>query len=121
MTADTSSPESDASSMVFASAGTGPVARRLRRGYVWAMSQHPTDFQGSVHDAIREAVEAAIAESTVMVAGGGGHYEIDVTAAAFAGKSLLQKQRMVLTSIKHLMAGDRAPVHAVDSIKTHVP
>lgn len=84
-------------------------------------SHHPTDFQGSIHDAIREAVEAAIPESTVMVAGGGGHFEIDVTSAAFGGKSMLQKQRMVLSAIKHLMAGDRAPVHAVDSIKTHVP
>ncbi len=85
------------------------------------MSEHPTDFKGSVIDAVREAVEAAIPESTVMVAGGGGHYTIDVTASAFEGKSMLQKQRMVLSSIKHLMAGDRAPVHAVDSIKTHVP
>ncbi len=85
------------------------------------MSDHPTDFQGSVTDAIREAVEAAIPESTAVVAGGGGHYTIEVTAAAFGGKSMLQKQRMVLSSIKHLMAGDRAPVHAVDSIKTHTP
>ncbi|MCA9649035.1 MAG: BolA/IbaG family iron-sulfur metabolism protein [Myxococcales bacterium] len=85
------------------------------------MSEHPTDFQGSVVDAIREAVEAAIPDSTAVVNGGGGHFTIEVTAAAFEGKSMLQKQRMVLGSIKHLMAGDRAPVHAVDSIKTHLP
>ncbi|MEM7152931.1 MAG: BolA/IbaG family iron-sulfur metabolism protein [Myxococcota bacterium] len=84
------------------------------------MSHHPTDFQGSVIDAIREAVEAAIPDSKAQVDGGGGHYTIEVTAAAFEGKSMLQKQRMVLSSIKHLMAGDRAPVHAVDSIKTHL-
>ncbi len=83
------------------------------------MSHHPTDFQGSVHDAIREAVEAAIPGATVAVAGGGGHYEIDVTSAEFAGKSTLQKQRMVLSAIKHLMSGDRAPVHAVDRIRTN--
>ncbi|MEX1364086.1 MAG: BolA/IbaG family iron-sulfur metabolism protein [Nannocystaceae bacterium] len=85
------------------------------------MSSHPTDFKGSVTDAIREAVQAAIPESKAVVDGGGGHYTIEVTAAAFEGKSLLQKQRMVLGSIKHLMAGERAPVHAVDSIKTHLP
>lgn len=85
------------------------------------MSSHPTDFKGSVTDAIREAVQAAIPDSHAVVDGGGGHYTIEVTAAAFEGKSLLQKQRMVLGSIKHLMAGERAPVHAVDSIKTHVP
>ncbi|MCH9680921.1 MAG: BolA family transcriptional regulator [Deltaproteobacteria bacterium] len=85
------------------------------------MSDHPTDFQGSVHDAIRQAVEAAIPESTATVDGGGGHYTIDVTAAAFDGKTMLQKQRLVLSAIKHLMAGDRAPVHAVDRITTNVP
>lgn len=83
------------------------------------MSDHPTDFKGSVLDAIRDAVQEAIPESMVIAAGGGGHYTIEVTSKEFEGKSLLQKQRMVLSSIKHLMAGDRAPVHAVDSIKTH--
>jgi len=85
------------------------------------MSHHPTDFQGSVTDAVREAVEAAIPQSTAVVEGGGGHYTIEVTAAAFEGKSLLQKQRMVLSAVKHLMAGERAPVHAVDRIVTHLP
>lgn len=102
-------------------AGWPALARDGRWGYQRRMSHHPTDFKGSVHDAIREAVEAAIPEATVMVAGGGGHYEIDVTSAAFAGKSMLQKQRMVLSAIKHLMSGDMAPVHAVDSIRTNVP
>jgi stress-induced morphogen len=82
---------------------------------------HPTDFQGNVLDAIREAVEAAIPGATATATGGGGHYEIDVTSAQFAGKTMLQKQRMVLSAIKHLMAGDRAPVHAVDKIRTRDP
>ncbi len=85
------------------------------------MSDHPTDFVGSVHDAIHDAVSGAIPDSTVVVNGGGGHYTIEVTAQAFEGKSMLQKQRMVLSSIKDLMAGDRAPVHAVDKITTNVP
>lgn len=83
------------------------------------MSHHPTDFQGSVTEAIEAAVTEAIPGASVVAAGGGGHYTIEVTSKEFEGKSLLQKQRMVLQSIKHLMAGDRAPVHAVDSIKTH--
>lgn len=83
------------------------------------MSNHETDFQGDIHDAIRTAIEAAIPDATVMVGGGGGHFTIDVTAAAFAGKSMLQSQRLVYAAIAHLMKGDRAPVHAVDTLRTH--
>jgi len=85
------------------------------------MSHHPTNFAGDVKVAIKTAVEAAIAGSSAEVAGGGGHFEIIVTSAAFAGQSLLNKQRMVLTAIAHLMKGDSAPVHAVDKIETRIP
>jgi acid stress-induced BolA-like protein IbaG/YrbA len=78
---------------------------------------HPT---GSVSDEIREAIEAAIPGAMVLVGGGGGHYTIEVTSKAFEGKNMLQSQRMVLGAIAHLMKGDAAPVHAVDSLKTHV-
>ena len=83
------------------------------------MSSHPTDFKGSVIDALREAIEAAIPESKATVSGGGGHYSIEVTAkSAFVGKGTLDSQRMVYAAITHLMKGDMAPVHAVDSLKT---
>lgn len=67
---------------------------------------------------ITQAVEGAIEGSRVTVQGSGGHYTIEVVAAAFEGKSRVAKQRMVLMPIAHLMKGDGAPVHAVDSIKT---
>ena len=85
------------------------------------MSHHPTSFVGDVNAAIKTAVEAAIAGATCEATGGGGHFEIEVTAAAFVGKSLLDKQRMVLNAIAHLMKGDEAPVHAVDRITTRTP
>jgi stress-induced morphogen len=44
-----------------------------------------------------------------------------VTSSAFAGKSMLQSQRMVYSAIAHLMKGDLAPVHAVDSLRTRTP
>ena len=50
--------------------------------------------------------------------GGGGHFSIDIASPAFAGKNMLASHRMVLQAIEHLMRGDLAPVHAVDSIKT---
>lgn len=85
------------------------------------MSDHPTDFVGSVEDAIASAVRARIPGAIVAVSGGGGHYRIDVISAVFAGKSMLESQRLVLSAIKHLIDGDRAPVHAVDALTTRTP
>ena len=82
------------------------------------MSSHPTDFQGSIPDAIRESIEKAIPGAQANVRGGGGHYEIEVVSTAFTGKSTLESQRLVYSAIAHLMKGDMAPVHAVDSLKT---
>ncbi len=85
------------------------------------MSSHPTDFQGSVVDALREAIERQIPDSRAEVSGGGGHFNIEVTSTTFAGKSMLEGQRMVYGAIAHLMKGEMAPVHAVDSLKTRTP
>ena len=82
------------------------------------MSDHPTDFKGDVVTAIREALESKIEHSKATVSGGGAHYTIDIVSPAFEGKNMLASHRMVLQAIEHLMKGDLAPVHAVDSIKT---
>ena len=44
-----------------------------------------------------------------------------LVSAVFAGKSPLERQRLVLSAIKHLINGDRAPVHAVDELLTRTP
>jgi acid stress-induced BolA-like protein IbaG/YrbA len=85
------------------------------------MSDHPTDFQGSIDEAIRTSIKEAIPDATIDVTGGGGHYTISVVSAAFAGKSMLESHRLVYAAIAHLMKGDRAPVHAVDTLKTRTP
>jgi acid stress-induced BolA-like protein IbaG/YrbA len=85
------------------------------------MSHHFTTFEGSITEAIKSSIEKTIEGATAQVSGSGGHFTIEVTAAAFAGKSMLQSQRMVYGAITHLMAGDNAPVHAVDSLKTRTP
>lgn len=85
------------------------------------MSSHPTDFSGSVVDALREAIESSIPDSKAQVRGAGGHFSIEVVSPAFAGKNMLQSQRLVYAAITHLMSGDMAPVHAVDSLTTSVP
>lgn len=78
-------------------------------------------MSSDVLDAIREAVTGALPDAKVEVEGGGGHYSIVVTSTAFAGKGLLDSQRLVYGAIAHLMKGDDAPVHAVDSLKTTTP
>jgi stress-induced morphogen len=85
------------------------------------MSSHPTNFQGSVIDALREAIEKQVPNSSAAVSGGGGHFTIEVTSPVFAGKSMLESQRLVYSAIAHLMSGDLAPVHAVDRLTTRVP
>jgi len=92
----------------------GPCENRAR------MSHHPTNFQGDVLAAIREAVIAKIPDAAVDAQGGGGHFTIEVVSPVFEGKNMLESQRLVLGAIKHLMAGEAAPVHAVDSLKTRV-
>jgi len=85
------------------------------------MSEHPTDFVGSVDDAIKASIRGVLPDAITAVSGGGGHYRITVVSAGFAGKGMLERQRLVLGSIRHLINGDRAPVHAVDSLETNTP
>ena len=85
------------------------------------MSDHPTDFVGSVEEAISTSIKGKLPDATVEVSGGGGHYRIAVVSTGFVGKSMLESQRLVLGAIKHLINGERAPVHAVDSLTTKTP
>jgi acid stress-induced BolA-like protein IbaG/YrbA len=68
---------------------------------------------------MREAIEAAIPGASASVqANSPGHFGVEVTAAAFAGKSMVEQQQMVYAAIAHLMKGDAAPVHAIDRMRT---
>ncbi len=70
---------------------------------------------------IRDAIEREVPDAKAEVTGGGGHYSIVVTSPVFAGKGMLESQRLVYATITHLMRGDDAPVHAVDSLRTRAP
>ncbi|MEZ4365711.1 MAG: BolA/IbaG family iron-sulfur metabolism protein [Kofleriaceae bacterium] len=85
------------------------------------MSDHPTDFVGSIPEAITAGIRARLADAVVEVSGGGGHYTIDVVSTGFADLGLLARQRLVLSAIAHLINGERAPVHAVDKLTTRTP
>ncbi|MDG1482155.1 MAG: BolA family transcriptional regulator [Myxococcota bacterium] len=75
----------------------------------------------SLNDQITAAIAEAIPGAEINVSGGGGHFEIHVVSEQFAGKRIIQKHRLVLTAIKELMAGDNAPVHAIDKLVCDVP
>jgi acid stress-induced BolA-like protein IbaG/YrbA len=85
------------------------------------VSEHGHAGLGDATDAIRKAIEGKIEHAKVQVSGGGGHYTIEVVSPVFAGKSMLESQRLVYGAIAHLMAGDAAPVHAVDTLRTRSP
>lgn len=76
-----------------------------------------SDFLQTIHDAIKEAIP----DGEIEVSGGGGHFRIRVVSNVFAGKRTLQQHRLVLGAIAHLMKGDNAPLHAVDSLECIVP
>ena len=57
------------------------------------MSEHYTDFEGSIHDAIKKAIVDNIPDADVRVEGGGGHFAIAVVSKEFEGKRILAKQR----------------------------
>lgn len=74
-----------------------------------------------IDDEIRAALAAAIPGSQVEVQGDGRHFQLVVVSSAFEGRNTLERHRMVLGALRELMAGDAAPVHAIDSISARTP
>ena len=72
-------------------------------------------------DALRDAIVAAIDGAQVTAMGGGGHFTLSVVAPVFAGRSMVESHRLVYAAIAPLMAGDAAPVHAIDRLVTKAP
>lgn len=82
------------------------------------MSEPPPEPE-EVAVRLREAIEAALPAARVQVSAlSPGHFEIQVVAAAFEGLSRVQQQQKVYAAISPLMAGDAAPVHAIDRMVT---
>lgn len=83
------------------------------------MSAHPSRYTGpDLPGHIRSVIESALPGTRAEVQGGGGHFTISVVGPVFAGKSMLEQQRLVYTAITELMRGDDAPIHAVDKLTT---
>jgi stress-induced morphogen len=75
--------------------------------------------QPDTTSAIRAAVLDKLPDATVEVTtNGGGHFAVSVTSPAFRGRTMLESHRLVYAAIAPLMAGDTAPVHAIDTLRT---
>ena len=68
-------------------------------------------------DDIKRMIEAGLPGSRAQVDGDGTHFEAIVVTEAFAGKTLLQKHRMVYATLGDGMGG---AIHAL-SIRPYTP
>ena len=75
----------------------------------------------SIEAQICKAIEESITNTKVKVSGTGGHFSLRFESVLFERKKTLEKQRMVYSTIKELMAGNNAPVHAIDNLETLIP
>ena len=82
------------------------------------MSEPPPEPR-EIADRIKSAIEGAMPGAGVTVtAVSAGHFEIDVVSDAFEGLPRVKQQQRVYAAIRDLMAGDSAPVHAIDRMTT---
>lgn len=71
---------------------------------------------------LRERIESGIPGARARVrCASPGHFEVEVEAAAFAGKPRVRQHQLVYAAIAPLLAGDAAPVHAIDRLETRLP
>jgi len=83
----------------------------------WVMVVDPE--HADLSSALRLAIEAAIPSAVAEVTDNGGrHFALVVRSPSFEGQRTLDKQRAVYAAITHLMGGDDAPVHAIDTMRT---
>ncbi len=69
-------------------------------------------------EAVAQLIRAGLPDAQVQVSGDGYHFEARVVSAAFLGKSPLERQRLVMATVRaQLESGE---LHAL-SIKAQIP
>ena len=82
----------------------------------------PPPEPGELVPRLEAAIRTAFPDAEIRVdALSPGHFAIEVVDASFDGLSRVKQQQAVYASIKELMAGDAAPVHAIDRMITRTP
>jgi acid stress-induced BolA-like protein IbaG/YrbA len=69
-------------------------------------------------DAVAKLIRDGMPDAQVTVTGDGSHFEAVVVSDAFAGKTLIQRQRLVMAAVRHHI--ESGELHAL-SIKTFTP
>jgi acid stress-induced BolA-like protein IbaG/YrbA len=67
---------------------------------------------------IEELIKAGIPDAQVTVTGDGRHFEASVVSTAFEGKSLIQRHRMVLDTVRAQIDSDELHALSITSAKT---
>ncbi len=75
------------------------------------------EISSDISSEIKQRIEHAITSSQVnVIYGGNRHYSLTVISASFDGLSQVKQHQRVYAAIKDLMAGNDAPIHAIDKI-----
>lgn len=69
-------------------------------------------------EVIEELIKAGLPGAEVSVTGDGRHFEAVVISPEFEGQSLIQRHRMVMSTVQQQIASDE--LHAI-SIKAYTP
>lgn len=70
---------------------------------------------------IKQRIETKIPGAEVeVISGGNAHFTLNITSKIFEGLSPVKQQQLVYSAITDLMAGDYAPVHAIDKMNLSV-
>lgn len=73
----------------------------------------------AIAEKLRTCILEALPDAKVSVTiGSPGHYSLEVISPAFEGQNTLTRQRAVYSAIAPWMAGNDAPVHAIDQMIT---
>jgi len=75
------------------------------------------EFSSDIPSEIKQRIEQAIQNAQVeVITGGDRHYALIVSSKSFEGLAQVKQHQMVYAAIKDLMAGNDAPIHAIDKM-----
>lgn len=75
------------------------------------------DNSSDISSEIKIRIEKSIVNSQAEVTcGGNRHYSLTVMSNSFDGLTQVKQHQLVYATIKDLMAGNDAPIHAIDQM-----
>lgn len=67
---------------------------------------------------VEALIKQGLPDAQVEVSGDGRHFEVSVISPAFAGKSLIQRHRMIMETVKAQVASDELHALSIKQAKT---